>query len=189
MQVINKGIPPYREEGVAVKMREIGLHKKEIDTPALLIDLQKLERNIEKMAAFANSAGVGLRPHMKTHKCPMISQKQIAAGATGVTCQKLGEAEVAVKSGIADILVTNQVVSQRKIGRLVKLAERSNVKVLVDSRQNVVELNKAAYEKGIKLGVLVEVDVGMGRCGVQPGKQALELVRFIRARKSLEFGG
>lgn len=170
-------------------MYKVGFPKQEIDTPMLLIDLPKLDHNIEKMAVFADNAGVSLRPHMKTHKCPIISQKQIAAGAIGVTCQKLGEAEVAAKSGISDILITNQIVGQRKIDRLVKLAKGADVKILVDNRQNVVELSKAAYEKGIKLGVLVEVDIGMGRCGVQPGKQALELARFIHARKSLEFGG
>ncbi len=170
-------------------MYEVGVPKQEIDTPTLLIDLQKLEHNIDKMAAFADSVGVGLRPHMKTHKCPIISQKQIAAGAIGVTCQKLGEAEVAAKSGISDILITNQIVGQRKIDRLAKLAKEVDVKVLVDSRQNVVELDRAACEKGVELGVLVEVDVGMGRCGVQPGEQALRLVEFVHNQKSVKFMG
>jgi len=169
-------------------MCQVGFLKQEIDTPALLINLPKLDHNIEKMAAFADEAGISLRPHMKTHKCPIISQKQIAAGAIGVTCQKLGEAEVAAKSGISDILLTNQIVGQ-KIDRLVKLAKRANVKVLVDSRQNVVELSRAAREKGVQLGVLVEVDVGMGRCGVQPGEQTLQLVKFVHDQKSLKFMG
>lgn len=170
-------------------MYEVGFPKQEIDTPTLLIDLPKLDHNIEKMAAFADNAGVSLRPHMKTHKCPIISQKQIAAGAIGVTCQKLGEAEAAAKSGISDILITNQIVGQRKIGRLVKLAKGADIKVLVDSHQNVMELDQAAREKGIKLGVLVEVDVGMERCGVQPGEQTLQLVKFVHNQKSLKFMG
>ena len=170
-------------------MVEVGFPKQEVDTPALLIDLPKLNRNIEKMAAFVDGVGVGLRPHMKTHKCPIISQKQIAAGAIGVTCQKLGEAEVAANYGISDILITNQIVGQRKIDRLVELATGVDVKVLVDSRLNVVELDRTAREKGVKLGVLVEVDVGMGRCGVQPGEEALHLVEFLHNRKALTFMG
>lgn len=170
-------------------MYEVGFPKQEIDTPTLLIDLPKLDHNIEKMAAFVDNAGVSLRPHMKTHKCPIISQRQIAAGAIGVTCQKLGEAEAAAKSGISDILITNQIVGQRKIDRLVKLAKGADVKVLVDSHQNVIELNQAARETGIKLGVLVEVDVGMERCGVQSGEQALRLAEFVHNQKSLEFMG
>jgi len=170
-------------------MYEVAFPKQEIDTPTLLIDLPKLDHNIEKMAAFADNAGVGLRPHMKTHKCPIISQRQIAAGAIGVTCQKLGEAEAAAKSGISDILITNQIVGQRKIDRLVKLAKGADVKVLVDNRQNVVELSRAAREKGVELGVLVEVDVGMGRCGVQPGEQAHQLVEFVHNHESLKFMG
>jgi len=170
-------------------MYEVGFPKQEIDTPALLIDLQKLEHNIEKMAMFTAKAGVSLRPHMKTHKCPVIAQKQITAGAIGVTCQKLGEAEVAAKSGITNILVTNQIVGQQKILRLVKLAERTDVKVLVDCRGNVIDLNRIARKKGVKLGVLVEVDVGMGRCGVEPGEKALRLVKFVHRQESLEFMG
>jgi len=170
-------------------MYEVGFPKQEIDTPTLLIDLPKLDHNIEKMAAFVDSVGVSLRPHMKTHKCPIISQRQIAAGAIGVTCQKLGEAEVAASSGISDILITNQIVGERKIDRLVKLARGTDVKVLVDNRQNVVELDKAAREKGVKLGVLVEIDVGMGRCGVQPGEQTLRLVEFVNHHKALNFMG
>ena len=170
-------------------MDKVGFPKQEIDTPALVIDIRKLERNIAKMASFVDDAGVSLRPHMKTHKCPIISQKQIAAGAIGVTCQKLGEAEVAASSGISDILTTNQIVGERKVDRLVKFATGTDVKVLVDNRQNVAELDKAAREKGVKLGVLVEVDVGMGRCGVQPGEPTLRLVEFVTHHKALDFMG
>jgi D-serine deaminase-like pyridoxal phosphate-dependent protein len=161
----------------------------ELDTPALVLDRTILERNIARMASFAREAGVSLRPHSKTHKCPQIASLQLAAGAIGVTCQKLGEAEVMAEAGIRGILISNQIVGRQKIERLVALARRAEVMVAVDDPRNVADLSQAFAAAGLALSVLVEVDVGMMRCGVQPGEPALELARRVVDSPGLRFMG
>ena len=161
----------------------------DVDTPALLLDLTLLERNIAKMAAFAREAGVNLRPHSKTHKSPTIAAMQVAAGAIGVTCQKLGEAEVMADAGINGILISNEIVGSKKIERLMALARRADVMVAVDDAHNVADLSEAAVAAGLTLKVLVEVDVGMMRCGVQPGEAALALAERISQAPGLQFMG
>ena len=111
-----------------------------------------------------------LRPHAKTHKCPTLARMQLAAGAIGITCAKLGEAEVMAAAGIKDILIANQIVGAGKIARLVNLAAYTEVMVAVDDAANVAELDAAAQAKGVRLRVVIEVDIGMARCGVQPGR-------------------
>ena len=167
----------------------IGMHKTELDTPALLIDLDKMEANIQTMADYFTTVNASLRPHMKTHKTPIITHKQIAAGAIGVTCAKLGEAEAAIHAGIRDVLIANQVVGAQKIARLINLARHSEIMVAVDSPQNVQAISEAAVAKGATVRTLIEVNIGMDRCGVEPGKPALELAEQICQSPNLKFEG
>lgn len=167
----------------------LGKHKTELDTPALLIDLDILENNIEKMADYFSDISTDLRPHLKTHKTPIIAQKQLDAGAIGITCAKLGEAEAVVDSGIRDVLIANQIVGVQKIERLINLADRSEIMVAVDSTDNVRNISDAAKSKGVKVRILIEVNIGMNRCGVEPGQPALELAQHICKCSNLEFEG
>ena len=161
----------------------------EIDTPALVLDKAKLERNIRRMADFAAGGPAKLRPHAKTHKCVEIAKLQLAAGAVGITCAKLGEAEALADGGIEDILVANQIVGPLKIARMVALARRCTLTVAVDDAGNVRHLSEAAVTAGVTVRVFVEVDVGMGRCGVEPGEPALTLARQVASSPGLVFAG
>ena len=158
----------------------IGTPKAELDTPALCLEIEAVEANIQRMADFFRDSPVRLRPHAKTHKCPTLARMQLAAGAIGITCAKLGEAEVMAAAGIKDILIANQIVGAGKIARLVNLAAYTEVMVAVDDAANVAELDAAAQAKGVRLRVVIEVDIGMARCGVQPGEPALALARQHR---------
>ena len=167
----------------------IGDKLEEIDTPALVVDLDALEANIRYMSTFAAANGVRLRPHAKTHKCSAIARLQVEAGAVGVCCQKVGEAEAMANAGIADVLVTNEIVGRSKLDRLAALSKRIRLAVCADHPDNVAEIDAAAARFGTVLTVLVEIDVGAGRCGTQPGEKALELARRISAAPNLRFGG
>jgi len=167
----------------------IGAGIKEIETPALLFDLDKLEYNIHKMADFFSEKGSSIRPHFKTHKSPFMAHKQIEAGAIGISCQKLSEAEVLAKSGIKDILITNEIIGSQKIKRLVNLAAYTDVKVAVDDENNAERISEAALEKGVIVNTLIELNIGMNRCGVEPGKAALNLVQKIKNLRGLKFMG
>ncbi len=167
----------------------IGLGKHAINTPALLIDLEKMEYNISKMADFFRDKKTDLRPHMKTHKTPIIAHKQMEAGAIGITCQKLAEAEVMVEAGVKDILITNEIVGIQKVKRLVNLAKHTRIKVCVDDSRNITDISEAAQRKEVKVGILIEVNIGMNRCGVQPREPALKLAQEIEKQKNLEFLG
>ena len=163
--------------------------KQDIDTPALLVDLDAVERNIAEMAAFFRSHGVGWRPHTKGQKVPEIAHMEIAAGALGITCAKLGEAEVMAGAGVRDILVANQVVGRQKAERLALLLDRADVVVAVDSIENGEELSAAAHARGKRLRVIVEVDNGMQRAGVPPGEPSVKLARRLSALPDLRFCG
>jgi D-serine deaminase-like pyridoxal phosphate-dependent protein len=160
-----------------------------VDTPALLLDARALKANIERMAAFFTHRHSKLRPHFKSHKCNTIARLQMNAGAVGITCAKLGEAEVVAAAGIRNILIANQIVGPLKIRRLVELCRRADLMVAVDSADNVRMLSDHAGPASVSLGVLVEVDVGMGRCGVAPGKPTLELGRLVASSAGLRFEG
>jgi len=168
---------------------EIGAPVAEIETPALVLDLDALERNIAKMAEFARSAGVRLRPHAKTHKCPVIALKQIAHGAVGQCVQKVGEAEVLVRGGIRDVLVSNQVVGERKLRRLAALAADATIALCFDAPEQVDQAARVARDFGVELGGLVEIEVGMERCGIAPGREAAALARRIADAPNLKFRG
>jgi D-serine deaminase-like pyridoxal phosphate-dependent protein len=167
----------------------IGRPVDEVDTPALLLDLDAFEANVDVMAAFARTAGVKLRPHAKSHKCPEIARRQIAAGAVGVCCQKVSEAEAMVDGGVHDVMVSNEVVGAQKLARLAALAKRARVSVCVDDEGNVAALAAAARAAGTTLDVMVEIDVGARRCGVAPGEDAVRLARAIAASGPLRFAG
>jgi len=167
----------------------IGLSKWELDTPVLCLDADKLERNIAHMASFMAAGPVRLRPHCKTHKCPTIAWMQLRAGAIGITCAKLGEAEVMARAGIQDLLIANQIIGAEKIARLVNLAAYSRVMVAVDDAENAAQLSAAAQAKGVRLRAIIEVDTGMGRCGVQPGPACVDLARKMVSLPGLQFEG
>ena len=167
----------------------IGKHKTEIDTPALLLYMDAVERNIKKMADYFSDKPCKLRPHIKTHKLPLIAHKQIEAGAIGITCAKLGEAKLFLESGIKNVLIANEVVGNTKIQRLVNLSSYGDLIVCVDHYENARDISEAAGRIGRKINVLVEVNVGLNRCGVMPGKPAQELVQKITGLKNLVFRG
>jgi D-serine deaminase-like pyridoxal phosphate-dependent protein len=166
-----------------------GMREEEIDTPALLIDLDAFEFNLDRMAALLAPTGVKLRAHAKTHKSPVIAKLQMARGAVGQCVQKVAEAEVLAWGGIPDILVSNEVVGRGKLARLCALARIAKVAVCVDDAAQVAMLEAAAADAAIRLPVLVEIDVGAARCGVAPGPDAVALAQRIAGSKHLIFGG
>ncbi|MBN1808660.1 MAG: alanine racemase [Planctomycetes bacterium] len=143
---------------------------REIPTPALVFDEEAVRRNIRKMADYLEVAGVLLRPHTKTHKCPYIAKMQIAGGARGVTVAKLGEADAMVEAGIKDILIANQVVSDRKLEHLARLQAKARVTVAVEEKGAALKTSRAAESHGVRIPVLIEVNIGMDRAGVAPGE-------------------
>ena len=167
----------------------IGSPLAEVETPALLIDLDAYERNLERMARSLDGLPVRLRAHAKTHKCPTIAHHQIARGAVGVCCQTIGEAEAMVLAGVTSVLLTNQVVTPGKIARLVALAKQAEVVACVDDERNALALDAAAASLGIRLPVMVEINIGQDRCGVAPGDPAVTLAQRVSARANLRFMG
>jgi len=174
---------------VAYPPAEVGMSLSEIDTPALVIDLDAFERNLEQMAGVGQRLGVRLRPHAKTHKSPVIARRQIALGAVGICCQKVSEAEIMVAGGVDDVLVSNQVIGASKLRRLAALACQARIAVCVDHEAGVAALGEAAEMFGAEIDVLVEIDVGAGRCGVAPGPEALDLARRVADHPRLQFAG
>lgn len=160
-----------------------------IDTPALILDLDAFERNLDRMQQALAGTSVRLRPHAKSHKCPQIALRQIQIGAVGICCQKVSEAASFVDHGIHDILITNQVVGSTKLHHLMTLARRAKIGVLVDHVEQVQALAQSAMTYGASLNVYVEVDVGAGRCGVAPGEQAARLAMAIQGADGLNFAG
>jgi 3-hydroxy-D-aspartate aldolase len=166
------------------------MRRDEIPTPALLLDLDRFERNLDRMAAHVRAAGKAIRPHAKTHRCPEIARRQIAAGALGVACAKLGEAEVMARAGIRGLLITTPVVPEPKIQHLLALVrEAPNTMLVVDNAENVAALDRAASAGAVTLDVLVDVDVGTRRTGIQPGDPALALARAVVASRGLRLRG
>jgi D-serine deaminase-like pyridoxal phosphate-dependent protein len=167
----------------------IGDRLSAVDTPALVLDLDAFERNLQRMAVALNGSGVRLRPHAKSHKCPEIARRQVALGAVGLCCQKVSEAAVFVDAGIQDVLVTNEVMGDAKLRRLMELARTARIGVLVDHPQQVQALAAAARVQEVTLDVYVEVDVGASRCGVAAGEAAVELARHVASSAALRFAG
>lgn len=161
----------------------------DVDTPALLVDLDAFERNLDRMQAMAATAGIDLRPHAKTHKSVDVAQAQMARGAIGQCCQKVSEAEVLVHGGIDNVLVSNQIVGAAKLSRLARLARRATVGVCVDDAGNIADLSHHATAAGVQLQTYLEIDVGMGRCGVPADAHAVALCRQIADAPGLAFAG
>jgi 3-hydroxy-D-aspartate aldolase len=167
----------------------IGMTLEEVDTPALVIDLDAFERNLKRLVDRTADSGVRLRPHAKTHKCAVIALKQMELGAVGVCCQKVSEAEALVYGGVKDVLVTNEIVGTTKLRRLMGLAGSARIATCADDPAQIAALDAAAGEAGITLPVYVEVNMGGNRCGVEPGEPALALARQIMDAPHLSFAG
>ena len=161
----------------------------EVDTPVLAIDLDIMERNISRMAEKAKRHGVKLRPHIKTHKSPQIAQLQVAAGATGVTAAKLGEAEVMVRGGIEDVLIAYPIVGEKKLARLEKLVTDAKVTVSLDSVDVAEGISRVGRRLGRRIPVYLEVDTGLKRVGVRPGAPATELAQAVARLQGVEVRG
>jgi D-threonine aldolase len=162
----------------------VGQKLDEVDTPALVLDLQAFEKNQKTLFDSVRNR-VRVRPHAKTHKCPEVAKRQIALGAVGMCVQKVSEAEAMVEGGIDDVLVSNEIVGAAKIERLAALARRARIGVCVDNAENV----KALANSKASLDVYIEIDVGMRRCGVEPGEPAVKLAQQITGFKNLRFAG
>ncbi len=162
----------------------------ELDTPALIVDLDAFEANLDHMRAYVEQAGVRLRAHAKTHKSVDVAKLQMTrGGACGVCVQKTAEAEALVAGGISDVMISNQVTAPAKIARVAALTEKARVLICVDDSENIAALSRAMVGRSASLEVLVEIDVGNGRCGVKPGKDAVALATQIAAADGLRFAG
>ena len=161
----------------------------DLDTPALIIDLDTMERNLQRAAAYVGEHGLRLRPHTKTHKIPALGRRQLELGAAGLSVAKTTEAEVMLESGTKDLLIAYPVVGAAKLRRLTGLAARAQVTVALDSLAVARPISDAAHAAAVEIGVLAEVDVGLGRVGVQPGAPLLDLVRSLSALPGLAWRG
>jgi D-serine deaminase-like pyridoxal phosphate-dependent protein len=157
----------------------IGRDLDQLDTPALLVDLDRMERNIARMAAFAREHSVTLRPHAKSHKSAAIARRQIAAGAGGLTVAKLDEAEAFLEAGFTDLFIANQVIGEHKWERLAGLAQRGSVAVGIDNADAARGLGDVAKAQSVVVEVVIEIDTGLHRAGVLPGEPALRLAETI----------
>jgi D-serine deaminase-like pyridoxal phosphate-dependent protein len=167
----------------------IGRHKEELDTPALVVDLDLLERNITEIAAICRSGGKAWRPHTKGFRAAEIAHKAIAAGAIGVTCATLADTEAMAAAGIHDIMIASQVVGGAKLRRLADLCRRARVTVAVDDAEQALELDAAAGERGSRIGTVIEVDIGIHRAGLDPGAPVAVLAERLATMRNLDFRG
>ena len=161
----------------------------QIETPALILDLDRMESNIATMQDLARQNGIAMRPHYKSHKCPWIAQRQIEAGAKGITCAKLGEAEDLIEAGFRDVLIANQITDRAKLARLAWLAHRCRLGVCVDEEKNIADLEQAAALAGATIYCLIEYEVGMKRCGVETKEEFLRLAKKIKDCPHLTYDG
>jgi len=165
------------------------MHYRELSTPALTIDLDILEQNLDRMADLCRRQGVGLRPHTKTHKTPEVARMQLQRGAVGLAVAKVGEAEVMASAGLDDILIAYPIFGGEKLRRLAQLARARRILVSLDDEATAQELSRAAQEQDATVGVLVEFDVGLHRCGLEPGPACVDLARKIEQLPGLKFRG
>ncbi len=161
----------------------------DLDTPAIVIDHRLVEANLKRAQEHADSHGLKLRPHIKTHKLPLFAQRQVELGAAGITCQKIGEAEVMADAGITDIFIPYNIIGDQKLKQLKTLHGRVTLSVTADSMEAVDGYGAAFADASPPLTVLVECDTGGGRCGVQSPAEALALAKHIRTYPGLRFGG
>jgi D-serine deaminase-like pyridoxal phosphate-dependent protein len=161
----------------------------EVSTPAVIVDLDVLERNLDRMSSYCAAHGLGLRPHTKTHKTLEVARMQLERGACGLTVAKVGEAEVMAETGAGQILVAHPIIGEEKIRRLAALTGKADLVVALDSLSAAKGLSRVAQESGCTLGVLVEFDSGSHRCGVAAGETCAELGRAIQALEGVEVRG
>jgi D-serine deaminase-like pyridoxal phosphate-dependent protein len=161
----------------------------ELDTPALIVDLDVMERNLSRMAAYCREHELRLRPHTKTHKIPELARKQIQSGASGITVAKLDEAEVMINAGLDDVLIAYPIVGPTKTHRLADLAQRATITVSLDSETAARGISAAVSERQSTVNILVELDVGFGRCGVPSETEALNLAQTIASLPGVNFQG
>jgi D-serine deaminase-like pyridoxal phosphate-dependent protein len=161
----------------------------DIDTPAPVVDLDRVERNLKRAADYFSQKKIALRPHIKTHKIVEFSRRQVELGAVGITCQKLGEAEVMVDGGVTDILMTFPILGKAKLERLMALAKRAHMSAVTDSAEVADAMAQAAIAAGVRIDLLVECDTGTGRCGVQSASEAVALAERIANTRGIAFGG
>ena len=154
-------------------------------TPALVIDMDRVERNIARIQKVCDDAGIANRPHIKTHKSPVLAKLQIEAGAKGITCQKLGEAEIMADAGIDDILISYNLLGDEKMGRLGALQAKATITVAADNSVVIADLPKAAALSGRELNVVIECDTGRKRAGVETPAEAIALARSRPQRGSI----
>src|SRR5947207_14870814 len=166
---------------MAYPQHTIGMNKWDIDTPALVLDIGLAERNLATMAAAARDLGKQLRPHVKTHKTPLLARRQIEGGAVGVSAAKLGEVEAMILGGVRDILLTTETVGPRKIARLLALSRHATLMNVVDDAEAAAALSAAFEREGLSFDVLVDVNVGQDRTGVARAKPALEPAARVQA--------
>ena len=168
----------------------IGLPVGELETPALCLDIEIYRRNAARMSAFIiRDHGLLWRPHMKGQKAPELAREAIAAGAMGVTCATLYEAEAMAATGIANILIANQIAGARKQARLAVLARSGGILTITDSEEHAAQLSSAAVAAGVEIPLLIEVNIGMDRCGTEPGATVVSLATAIGRMPGLRFAG
>src|ERR1044071_59310 len=165
------------------------MHIDELETPVPVVDIDRMEANIARLQVYLDEHHIANRPHIKTHKIPAIAQRQMDAGAVGITCQKVSEAEVMADAGFSDIFIPYNIVGAAKLNLLIALAARTTISVTADSAVVCDGLSAAAQRAGLTLTVLVECDMGAERCGVQSPLEAAALARYIASRPNLHFGG
>ena len=165
------------------------MHITDLETPVPVVDIDRIEANIARLQVYLDKHKIANRPHIKTHKIPEIARMQVDAGAIGITCQKVNEAEVMADAGFTDIFIPYNIIGESKLNRLMALAKRVTVSVTADSAYTIRGLASAAQHAGLTLTVLVECDTGLHRCGVQSPQEAAELARLISQSPSLHFGG
>jgi D-serine deaminase-like pyridoxal phosphate-dependent protein len=175
--------------GARRRLGEVFMLIDDLDTPAVTVDLDKVARNINRAADYFARHAIALRPHIKTHKITAFARQQIEAGACGITCQKLGEADIMAAAGISDILLSFPIVGEAKLKRLARLAQEVRFSAVADSTEVADWLCAATDLTGSPIGILVECDVGLRRCGVPSPEQAVALAKHIAARKPAAFAG
>ncbi|MGJ4909293.1 alanine racemase [Bradyrhizobium sp. HKCCYLS2033] len=162
---------------------------REYGTPCAVIDMDRVERNIARIQAQCAATGVANRPHIKTHKSPVLAKLQIEAGAQGITCQKIGEAEIMADAGIDNILISYNLIGEEKMARLAALQAKADITVAADNATVIAGLPQAAKQSGRTLSVVVECDTGRKRAGVETPAEAIQLARQIKASEGLRFAG
>lgn len=165
------------------------MHISELETPAVIVDLDVMDQNLSRMADYCRKHRLLLRPHTKTHKIPELAKRQIASGATGITVAKIGEAEVMLNAGITDILIAYPIVGEAKARRLAAIAGRATITVSLDSETAAADISAAVSRQGSKVGILIELDVGFNRCGLTNEVEVLTLAKKITSLPGLEFKG